>query len=51
MGLILLILVILLLCGGLPTNGYGYGPGIPGLLFLVLVVIIVLALLGHVQVW
>ena len=49
MGLILLVLLIVLLMGGLPTWGYsrnwGYGPS--GVLGLVLVVVLVLLLLGH----
>jgi Protein of unknown function (DUF3309) len=51
MGLILLILVIVLLVGGLPTWGYsrnwGYGPS--GVLGLALVVLLVLFLLGHLR--
>jgi Protein of unknown function (DUF3309) len=47
---ILIIILILLLIGALPTwpysSGWGYGPG--GLLGLVLVVIIILALLGRI---
>ena len=50
MGLLLLILLLVLLMGGLPTWGYsrnwGYGPS--GGLGLVLVVVLVLVLLGHV---
>ena len=49
MGLILLILLIVLLMGGLPTWGYsrnwGYGPS--GVLGLVLVIVLVLLLLGR----
>ena len=49
MGLILLIILIVLLMGGLPTWGYsrswGYGPS--GVLGLVLVVVLVLLLMGH----
>ena len=49
MGLILLILLIVLLMGGLPTWGYsrnwGYGPS--GVLSLVLVVVLVLLLMGR----
>jgi len=47
---ILIIVLILLLIGALPTwpysGGWGYGPG--GLVGVVLVVIIVLALTGHI---
>jgi hypothetical protein len=46
MGLLLLILVILLLFGGLPTWGYsrGWGYGPSGVLGMVLVVLVVLIL-------
>jgi len=51
MGLILLIVLIVLLMGGLPTWGYsrnwGYGPS--GVLGLLLVVLLVLILMGQVQ--
>ena len=47
---ILIIVLILLLIGALPTwrysGGWGYGPG--GLVGLILVVIIILALLGRI---
>lgn len=47
---ILIIVLILLLVGALPTwpysSGWGYGPG--GLLGLVLVVLVVLALTGRI---
>ena len=50
MGLILLILLIVLLMGGLPTWGYsrnwGYGPS--GGLGLVLLVVLVLVFMGHI---
>lgn len=50
MGLLLIVLLVLLLCGGLPTWGYsrnwGYGPS--GLLGLVLVVVLVLVLMGQI---
>ena len=50
MGLILLIILIVLLMGGLPTWGYsrswGYGPS--GGLGLVLVVVLVLIFMGHI---
>ncbi len=49
MGLILLIILILLLVGGLPTWGYsrewGYGPS--GILSVILIVVIVMLLLGY----
>jgi len=48
LGLILLIVLVLLALGGLPTWGYhnyGYGPS--GLLGIVLVIIIVLILMGR----
>ena len=47
---ILIIVLILLLVGALPTwpysSGWGYGPG--GLLGLILVIIVILALLGRI---
>jgi hypothetical protein len=47
---VLIIVLILLLVGALPTwpysSGWGYGPG--GILGLVLVVIVVLALMGRI---
>lgn len=50
MGLILLIVLIVLLLGGLPTwphsRNWGYGPS--GGLGLVLVIVVVLLLLGHI---
>ncbi|MHB0957162.1 MAG: DUF3309 family protein [Pirellulaceae bacterium] len=50
MGLILLIILIVLLLGGLPTWGYsrswGYGPS--GILSVLLVVVLVLLLLGYI---
>jgi hypothetical protein len=50
MGLILLILLILLLVGAVPTWGHsrnwGYGPS--GLLGLVLVIVLILLLLGYI---
>lgn len=50
MGLILLVILVLLLMGGLPTWGYsrnwGYGPS--GLLSLLVVVLVVMLLLGYV---
>ncbi len=49
MGLVLLIVLIVLLVGGLPTWGYnrswGYGPS--GLLGTILIIVIVLLLLGY----
>lgn len=50
MGLILLIVIIILLVGGLPTWPYsrewGYGPS--GTLSVLLLILLVLVLLGHV---
>jgi hypothetical protein len=50
MGLILLIVLIVLLLGGLPTwphsRNWGYGPS--GLLGLVLLIVIVLLLVGYI---
>ena len=50
MGLILLIILVLLLLGALPTwphsSGWGYGPsGILGLLLIILLVLLILNLL------
>jgi hypothetical protein len=49
MGLVLLILVILLLVGGLPTWGYsrnwGYAPS--GTLGLILLIVLILMLMGR----
>jgi hypothetical protein len=49
-GLILLIIVVLMLLGAIPTwphsRGWGYGPS--GGLGLVLVILLVLVLLGHI---
>lgn len=51
MGVLLLVVLVLLLLGGLPTWGHsrnwGYGPS--GLLGVVLVVVLVLLLLGHIH--
>jgi hypothetical protein len=51
MGLLLLIVILLLVFGGLPTWNYsknwGYGPS--GVLGLILVVIVVLVLMEHVH--
>ncbi len=47
MGLILLILVILLLCGGV-SQRESWGNGPVGFLGLVLIILLVLVLLGHV---
>lgn len=48
MGLILLILVLVLLFGGLPTWGYhSYGWGPSGLLGVVLIVVLILLLFGR----
>ncbi|BAX63190.1 MULTISPECIES: DUF3309 family protein [Burkholderia cepacia complex] len=49
LGLLLLIVVVLLMVGAIPTwrysNGWGYGPS--GLLGLVLVVLLIMMLLGR----
>jgi len=49
MGLILLIVLIVLLMGGLPTWGYsrnwGYGPS--GVLGTILIIVLILLLLGY----
>ena len=49
LGTILLIILILILIGALPTwphsAGWGYGPG--GILGLILIIVIILALLGR----
>jgi hypothetical protein len=50
MGLILLIILVVLLMGGLPTWGYsrnwGYGPS--GVLGMLLVIVLVLLLMGYI---
>ena len=50
LGTILIIILILLLLGALPSWGYsrGWGYGPSGILGLVLVVVLVLWLLGHI---
>jgi hypothetical protein len=50
MSTILIVILILLLIGAMPTWGYsrGWGYGPSGLLGVVLVVLIVLLLLGHI---
>jgi hypothetical protein len=50
MGTILLIILVLLLIGALPTWGYsrGWGRGPSGLLGLVLVIVIALLLMGRI---
>jgi hypothetical protein len=50
MGLILLILLILLLVGALPTWGYSkkWGSAPSGVLGLVLIIVIVLLLMGYI---
>jgi hypothetical protein len=53
MGTILLIILILLLVGALPTWPYsaswGYNPA--GIVFILLIILLVLALLGHVAIF
>lgn len=50
MGLILIIILVILLVGGLPTwpysAGWGYGPS--GALGLILVILLILVLLGRI---
>jgi len=50
LGTLLIIILILVLVGSLPTwpysRGWGYGPG--GMLGLVLVVVLILALMGRI---
>ena len=49
MGLILLILLILLLCGAIPTGGYGVGVyPVGGILGVVLIVVLILLLMGRI---
>lgn len=50
MGTILLIILILLLVGALPSWGYsrGWGYGPSGLLGLVLIIVIILVLMGRI---
>ena len=50
MGLILLVILVVLLMGGLPTWGYsrGWGYGPSGVLGLLLVVVVVLLLMGYI---
>jgi hypothetical protein len=50
MGLILLVILVVLLMGGLPTWGYsrGWGYGPSGILGLLLVVLIVCLLMGYI---
>jgi hypothetical protein len=49
LGTILLIILVLILIGALPTWGYsrGWGYGPSGILGLILIVVIVLALMGR----
>lgn len=50
MSLLLLILLVLLLVGALPTWGYssGWGYGPSGLLGLILIIVLVFALMGQI---
>jgi hypothetical protein len=50
MGLILLVILVVLLMGGLPTWGYsrGWGYGPSGILGLLLVVLVVCLLMGYI---
>ncbi|MES2469600.1 MAG: DUF3309 family protein [Verrucomicrobiota bacterium] len=45
---ILLIVLLLILIGGIPTKGYGVGHGLNGGLGLVLVILFVLYLMGKI---
>ena len=45
---ILLIVLVLILLGGIPTRGYGGGHGVNGGIGLVLVVLLVLYLMGKI---
>lgn len=47
MGLVILILLVLLLCGAFPTGGYGAGYGAHGIIGTVLVIVLILLLLGR----
>lgn len=53
LGLILLIVLVLLLIGAVPTwphsRGWGYGPS--GIIFILLVVLLLLALLGRIAIF
>jgi hypothetical protein len=48
MGLVLLIVLILLLAGAIPTGGFGVGPAVPGALTIVLIIILILLVLGRI---
>jgi len=50
MGLILLIILILLLLGALPTWGYSrkWGPAPSGILGVILVIVIIMLLMGYI---
>ena len=47
MGLIILIVVIPLLVGALPTGGYGFGYRSHGIIVTILVIVLILYLLGR----
>jgi hypothetical protein len=47
LGLILLIVLIVLLAGGVPTGFYGRGPYLGGGLGLVLLIVLILILMGR----
>lgn len=53
LGLILLIILVLLLIGAVPSwpysRGWGYGPS--GIIFILLVVLLLLALLGRISIF
>ena len=47
MGLIILIVVILLLVGAFPTDGYGFGYRSHGIIGTLLIIVVILYLLGR----
>jgi hypothetical protein len=47
-GTVLLVILILLLVGGLPTGFYGQGPYLGGGLGLVLLIVLILVILGRI---
>lgn len=47
MQLLLIVLLVLLLCGALPTGGYGLGYGVHGGIGLLLLILVIVLLVGH----